>query len=217
VASEDIRDFLTALSVAGVEFVVVGAHALAAHGHVRATGDLDVLVRASRDNALELEEAILEFAGVSLQYFGVSVEELSTSRVGFYMGVEPDRIHVMTRIAGVRFERAWKGRLIAVIEGVAVPVLGFEDLIASKRASISKRTQVDRKPCRTKQTSLGSWPNESDAAELDSDPSSDRSPRRVTAREDGWIVARSFGRFGPVAWSQTTEQVAGMPSGEVPG
>jgi predicted nucleotidyltransferase len=139
VASEDIRDFLTALSAAGVEFVIVGAHALAAHGRVRATGDLDVLVRASRDNALKLEQAIREFAGRSLEYFGVSIDELSTSRVGFYMGVEPDRIDIMTRIAGVRFERAWKGRLEAVIEGIGLPVLGFEDLVAAKRASVRKR------------------------------------------------------------------------------
>jgi len=91
-ASDDIRDFLTALSAAGVDFLVVGAHALAAHGHVRATGDIDVLVRPTLDNARKLEQAIREFAGTSLEYFGVSAEELSTPRVGFYMGVEPDRI-----------------------------------------------------------------------------------------------------------------------------
>jgi len=92
------------LSAAGVEFLVVGAHELAAHGHVRATGDLDVLVRPTLDNARKLERAIREFASTSLDYFGVSAEELSTPRVGFYMGVEPDRIYVLTRIGGVGFD-----------------------------------------------------------------------------------------------------------------
>lgn len=138
-ATEDIRDFLTALSAAGVEFVVVGAHALAAHGRVRATGDLDVLVRPSPDNARKLEQAIRAFAGTSLEYFGVSVQELSTPRVGFYMGVEPDRIDVMTRIAGVGFDRAWRGRMSAEVEGIHVAVMGFSDLVAAKRASARKR------------------------------------------------------------------------------
>jgi len=140
-ASEDIQDFLTALSAAGVEFLVVGAHALAAHGRVRATGDLDVLVRATADNARRLEVAIQEFAATSLEYFGVSVEEMSRPRVGFYMGVEPDRIDVMTRIAGVGFERAWRGRMDAEIEGKSLHVLGFDELIAAKRASVRKRPE----------------------------------------------------------------------------
>lgn len=138
-ASDDIRDFLTALSAAGVDFLVVGAHALAAHGHVRATGDIDVLVRPTLDNARKLERAVREFAGTSLEYFGVSVEELSTPRVGFYMGVEPDRIDVLTRIGGVGFDRAWRGRMRSEIEGVPVHVIGFSELVSAKRASARMR------------------------------------------------------------------------------
>lgn len=140
-ANDDIRDFLTALSAADVEFLVVGAHALAAHGRVRATGDLDVLIEASAANARRLETAIREFAGTSLEYFGISVAELSKPRYGFYMGVEPDRIDVLTRIAGVRFDRAWRGRMPSQIEGVPVDVLGFDELLAAKRASARKRPE----------------------------------------------------------------------------
>ncbi|MEM7156051.1 MAG: hypothetical protein AAF799_24575 [Myxococcota bacterium] len=138
-SSEDIRDFLTALSAADVEFLIVGAHALAAHGRVRATGDLDVLVAPTKANAKRLETSVREFAGASLEYFGVSVEELSKPRVGFYMGVEPDRIDVMTRISGVDFSAAWEGRVAASIEGIEVQVLGFDELITAKRASAGKR------------------------------------------------------------------------------
>lgn len=138
-ASEDIRDFLTALSAVGAEFIVVGAHALAAHGHVRATGDIDLLVRASPANARKVELATREFAAASLEYFGVSVEELAAGGVGFYMGIEPDRIDVMTHIAGIGFDRAWRGRVASEIEGVPVAILGFADLIVTKRASARKR------------------------------------------------------------------------------
>jgi len=138
-AQQDIGEFLTALSAAGVRYVVVGAYALAAHGCVRATGDIDVLVAANPTNARRLERAVHEFAGTSLEYFGVSRQDLSRPRVGFFMGVEPDRIDVLTRIAGVGFDRAWRGRTHSRIEGVDVNVLGFDDLIAAKRASSKKR------------------------------------------------------------------------------
>lgn len=139
VAESDIKDMLTALSAAGVDHVVVGAHALAAHGRVRATGDIDILVAANHTNATRLERAIRQFADASLEYFGVSVAELSVPRVGFYLGVEPDRIDIMTSIAGVRFDRASRGAMACEIAGVSTMVLGFEDLIAAKRASIARR------------------------------------------------------------------------------
>lgn len=138
-ADQDIRDFLTALSAAGVRFVVVGAYALAAHGRVRATGDIDVLIEASPTNATRLEAAIREFAGTSLEYFQVSVAELSRPGVGFYMGVEPDRIDILTRIDGVSFQRAWNGRAPATIVGVDVGVLDLDALLAAKRASSRRR------------------------------------------------------------------------------
>lgn len=136
---EDVRDFLTALSAAGVRHVVVGAHALAAHGCVRATEDIDILVEPSRPNAERLAIAIKEFAGVSLEYFQVSVEILSHPDVGFFMGVEPDRIDVFTKVAGLGFERAWRDRILANVAGVDVHALGLDSLITAKRRSISVR------------------------------------------------------------------------------
>jgi hypothetical protein len=138
-AESDVQEFLIALSAAGVKHVVVGAYALAAHGYVRATGDIDILIEATPANARLLALAVREFAAVSLEYFNVSPEELSRPGVGFYMGVEPDRIDVLTRIAGLGFEQAWKNRMSATIAGVEVPALGLASLIAAKRASISRR------------------------------------------------------------------------------
>ena len=144
-ASRDTRDFLTALSAADVRFVVVGAYALAAHGRVRATGDIDILIAANKSNARRVATAVREFSGVSVEYFGLTVEELAKPRFGFYMGLEPDRIDVLTKIAGVTFDRAWRGRMAAAIERVEVFVIGFDDLIAAKRASSRKRAHGSAK------------------------------------------------------------------------
>lgn len=106
---------------------------------MRATGDIDILIAPSLANAKRLERAVRSFADASLEYFGVTVDELARPKVGFFMGVEPNRIDVLTKIAGLSFERAWHGRLRTEIEGVAVPVLGYEELLAAKRASATRR------------------------------------------------------------------------------
>ncbi len=138
-ANDDFADALRAFSAAGVEFVVVGAYALGAHGRPRATGDIDLLVRASASNAQRIALAVRRFAGVSLEYFSVSIGDLSRPGVGFYMGVEPNRVDVLTKIAGVSFDRVWTGRVFARIEDVRVAVIGHAELIAAKRASAKKR------------------------------------------------------------------------------
>jgi hypothetical protein len=136
---DDFKDFLVALSAAGVRYLVVGAYAMASHGLVRATGDLDTWIEPTLDNAERLSVAIREFADTSLAFFGVSVEELAERTAGFYMGVEPDRIDVHTTLAGVTFEQAWNGRISGQSFGVQTEVLGLDDLIAAKRAAITLR------------------------------------------------------------------------------
>lgn len=57
----DFRDLLHEFNAHEVEFLVVGAHALAAHGHVRATKDLDVWVRPHPANAERVHTALRAF------------------------------------------------------------------------------------------------------------------------------------------------------------
>lgn len=137
--SSDVHDFLAELSAAGARFVVVGAYALAAHGRVRATGDIDILIDPTLANARKVEKAVRTFADASLEYLGLTVDELARPKIGFFMDVEPNRIDVLTKIAGLGFERAWNGRIRTEIEGVKVGVLGYEELLAAKRASARQR------------------------------------------------------------------------------
>lgn len=136
---DDFKDFLTALSAARVRHLVVGAFALASHGHVRATGDLDVWIEPTRANVERLRLAIRAFADASLEYFKVTESALAEGVVGFYMGTEPDRIDIHTSIDGLTFAQAWHGRMAARSFGVPVDVLGLNDLITAKRASLPRR------------------------------------------------------------------------------
>ena len=129
------RDFIEILARFNdhtVEYIVVGAHALAAHGHVRATKDLDIWVRPSDENAPKALAALVEF-GAPLH--DLTEQDLATPGTVFQIGVPPVRIDVITEIDGVAFESAWPDRVDVQIRGVSVPVLSRHHLIANKKAS----------------------------------------------------------------------------------
>ena len=97
----DFKDILSALSAAKIDFLVVGAYAVAAHGHPRATGDLDLWVRAEPNTALRVLKVLAEF-GAPLH--DLTVEDLSTPGIVFQIGVEPSRIDILTSVSGVDFD-----------------------------------------------------------------------------------------------------------------
>lgn len=109
---------LSALSAAGVDFIIVGAHALAAHGVPRATGDIDIWVRPSAENADRVMRALSAF-GAPL--FDLSKDDLQRSDTVFQIGVPPGRIDILTGISGMTFDDAWSRTLTLNLPGVAVP------------------------------------------------------------------------------------------------
>ena len=128
----DFRDVLSAFVDERVEFLVVGAYALAAHGHPRATGDMDLWIRPSRQNAQRVWRALDAFGAPLSQ---VSPEDFQTADLIFQVGVAPNRVDVLTAIEGVDFDDAWPERLIVEIDGLAVPVIGRDHFLQNKRAS----------------------------------------------------------------------------------
>lgn len=126
------KDLLSAFIDHGVEFIVVGAHALAAHGHVRATKDMDLWIRASSENADRAYAALSAF-GAPMQ--DLSPDDLNTPGTVFQIGVEPIRIDIINQIDGVTFDEAWPERVHANFAGLDVPVLSRAHLIQNKTAS----------------------------------------------------------------------------------
>jgi hypothetical protein len=128
--SPDFKDLLSEFNARGVEYLVVGAYALAAHGRVRATGDLDVWVRPDPDNAKRVISALVAF-GAPLQ--DLAERDLVRPGLVFQIGVAPLRIDVLTGIDGVEFEEAWRERITTRFAGESVPVLSVAHLIRNKR------------------------------------------------------------------------------------
>jgi len=138
--NRDFVEMLAALSAAGVEFLVVGAYALAAHGLPRATGDIDVWVRPTRQNAERVMQAIRTFGAPLLD---LTIDDLLRSDTVFQIGVAPTRIDILTGISGVLFEEAWPNRLTVTIDEQVVPVLGLAELIRNKAATGRPKDQTD--------------------------------------------------------------------------
>ena len=138
--NRDFVEMLSALSAAQAEFLIVGAHALAAHGIVRATGDLDIWVRPTPDNAERVWQALRQF-GAPLDQ--ITREELAIDDIVFQIGVPPHRIDILTSISAVEFAEAWATRTLIEVEGLSVPVLSRTHMITNKVASGRPRDLAD--------------------------------------------------------------------------
>jgi hypothetical protein len=130
--NRDFAEMLAELSAAGAEFLLIGAHAMAAHGHPRATGDLDLWVRPSPENATRVWSALRRF-GAPLG--DLTLDELARPGIVFQMGVVPCRIEIITAISGVEFDAAWSRRIEITVDALVVPCIGLADLIANKLAA----------------------------------------------------------------------------------
>jgi hypothetical protein len=140
--NQDFRDLLAEFNAQAVEYIVVGAHALAAHGHVRATKDLDVWIRPSSENAGRAYAALAKF-GAPLHE--LTIEDLAIPGTVFQLGVAPVRIDILTAIDGVDFASAWQTRLSVPFADQVVHVLSRNDLIRNKRAAGREQDLLDVK------------------------------------------------------------------------
>src|SRR5215469_13272148 len=99
--SSDLREFIALLNSNDVDYLVVGGLAVAFHGAPRFTADLDFLVRPTRENALKVIRAIDEFG---MGRVGVTADDLSLPDQIVQLGVKPNRIDLITSVAGLTFE-----------------------------------------------------------------------------------------------------------------
>lgn len=130
--NQDFKELLLAFNAHDVEYLIVGAHALAAHGHVRATKDLDLWVRPDEKNAQRVLRALSAFGAPSGD---LTADDLSRKETIFQIGVPPLRIDIITDVDGVEFTDAWPERLETVFGGVPAFVISRHHLIKNKKTS----------------------------------------------------------------------------------
>ena len=138
--NKNFTDMLSAFSEAQVEYLLVGAYAMAAHGCPRATGDIDFWIRASEANARRVWEALEKF-GAPLSE--VCTSDFCTAGIVYQMGVPPQRIDILTSISGVEFDEAWPERLTVQIDELSVDVIGIRQLYTNKLAAGRAKDRLD--------------------------------------------------------------------------
>ena len=140
--NKDYKEMLQFLLEEKVEFILVGAYALGAHGYPRATGDIDIWVKAHGNNSKKVYNALARF-GAPLDQ--VQVNDFASEGVIFQIGVAPRRIDIMTRIDGVTYDEANDDKIIVEVEGLLLPVLSLDKLIKNKLATGRDKDELDAK------------------------------------------------------------------------
>ncbi len=142
--SNDYREFLRLLHCHKVKYVIVGAHAVAAHSRPRATGDLDILVEISKKNASKIAAALKEFGFGALD---LKVDDFCTPGLVIQLGYEPNRIDILTSVTGVGWEEIWKSKKRGIFGSSQIPVyfIGKKQLIKNKLATGRDQDLIDVK------------------------------------------------------------------------
>lgn len=140
--NRDFDDMLGALLGAKVDFVIVGAWALAAHGEPRATGDIDVLVRPSRLNAKRVMKALGDF-GAPTDAHGATQQDFERPGLVYQIGLPPRRIDLLTSITGVGYDEALVDAVIAKLGSHTVRFIGRAALITNKLATGRTKDRAD--------------------------------------------------------------------------
>jgi hypothetical protein len=136
----DFKEMLSCLKDEEVDFIIVGAYALAAHGFPRATGDIDIWVRNSSENAQKIMRALMRFGAPTSH---LSEEDFTAPDIIVQLGVEPCRIDLLTGIDGVEFDEAWKNKVSITIDELEIDILSKEDLLRNKQATGRDKDQGD--------------------------------------------------------------------------
>lgn len=136
----DFVDFIGLLNKHKVDYMVIGAHALAFHGRPRHTGDLDIWIRPSEENAKRMMSVIIEFGFGSV---GLSEEDFLRDNYVTQLGYPPLRIDILNAISGVEFVEAFERKINADIEGMPINFINVQDYIKNKEASGRKKDNKD--------------------------------------------------------------------------
>lgn len=138
--TRDFVEFIECCDRRDVRFLIVGGYALAAHGHPRATKDLDVWIYIDSDNAERLVSALDDFG---LGSIGLAPADFLEPEVVVQLGYPPIRIDLLTSISGVTFENCWANRIVIDVGGVDAGFISLQDLVVNKRAAARPQDLVD--------------------------------------------------------------------------
>lgn len=153
--NKDFKEFIALLNSTGVEYLVVGGYALAAHGHPRYTGDIDIWVGVTTENVQKLLSALHAFGFGNV---GLTQDDFLVPEAMVQLGYPPARIDLLTTIDGVSFADCYPQRMEVLVSDLTLPIIDLASFIANKRASgrpkdLADLASLDTEAARSKPTS----------------------------------------------------------------
>ncbi len=130
--SEDFEDFIKLLNKYKVAYMVVGGYALAFHGKPRYTGDMDIWIDISDENATKMLKVIHEFGFASLK---LKKKDFLKPAYTTQIGYPPLRIDILNEIDGVDFKEAFANMQKIDADGLIINYIGLNDLIKNKQTT----------------------------------------------------------------------------------
>jgi Nucleotidyl transferase of unknown function (DUF2204) len=129
---DDFKELLELFNENGVEYLLIGGYAVALHGYVRSTNDIDFFVSGTEENAKRLVSALADFGFASS---GLSIELFTRKDSLVIMGVEPLAVDILNYLTGLDFESAYRRRKVIISEGIEISLIDLDDLITNKVAT----------------------------------------------------------------------------------
>ena len=136
----DFLEFIELLNKNEVEYLLVGAHALAFFGRPRNTGDLDIWINSSGGNAVKILNVLNDFGFGSL---GLKTEDFTKKNQVVQLGYPPLRIDILNSLSGVTFQEAYSNRINTQIKGITIWVIGLDEFRKNKLATGRKKDLGD--------------------------------------------------------------------------
>jgi hypothetical protein len=139
-ANPDFKDLLNTLNAGGVDYLIIGAHAVIAYTEPRFTKGLDILVRPAPDNARKVYRALLKFGAPVRK---IKAEDFLDPDLVYQIGIAPNRIDILTSVKGLTFEEANADSRLIDYDGVPAKVMGRDALIRAKKAAGRPQDRLD--------------------------------------------------------------------------
>ncbi len=137
----DFEEFIKLLNKYKVKYLIVGGYVVGYYTQPRATGDIDIFIDSSKENAEKILKVLEEFGMESLE---LTLEDLTIPGQIIQLGNSPVRIDLINEIDGVEFEKAYKSRLTIKFGNINnVSIISLQDLITNKKKSNRLKDKSD--------------------------------------------------------------------------
>ena len=140
--SQDFKEFVRLLNEKQIEYLIVGGYAVSFHGYPRYTGDIDIWIKTSSENAEKMPAILDDFGFGSFQ---LTKDDFLNADNIIQLGYPPNRIDIITSIDGVNFEECYINRVVKKVDEIEINFIGLADLIKNKKATGRDRDIIDLK------------------------------------------------------------------------